>query len=261
MPHSLIPPQVWHDTYPVFYGWEACEPGHTFGPAVRDNYLVHYVFKGRGKYYRDAQCYGVEKGDIFVIRPGEVTTYAADDTDPWEYCWLCFHCREELSCLSQPVIRKPPVQHIFTWIRDHWADENASGKIFSLTYEFLWLLSENAGRKGSGSYAAYTKAYLENFYMRHVSIELIAKHLHIDRRHLTAVFRDAYGMPPQEFLTRLRMSKAKEFLEQGHSVTAAAAMCGCYDLANFSKHYKKTYGVSPNQHRNQKIPLEKPVHW
>lgn len=114
MPHSLIPPQVWHDTYPVFYGWEACEPGHTFGPAVRDNYLVHYVFKGRGKYYRDAQCYGVEKGDIFVIRPGEVTTYAADDTDPWEYCWLCFHCREELSCLSQPVIRKPPVQHIFT---------------------------------------------------------------------------------------------------------------------------------------------------
>lgn len=259
MAQYLIPPEQWFNVYPVFYGHEACGPGHSFGPAVRENYLIHFVLRGKGRYYRSGRCYNVEKGDLFVIRPGEVTTYTADDRDPWEYSWLCIHCDRAPSWLDLPVLRKPPVQHIFAWIRDHCEEDNASGKIFSLTYEFLWLLSGSAGREGSVSYAAYTRAYLENFYMRRISIAGIAEDLHIDRRHLTAVFRDTYGMPPQEFLTQLRMHKARDFLELGHSVTDTAAMCGFLDLANFSKLYKKTYGISPNNYRISNKPLEKPV--
>jgi hypothetical protein len=31
-------------------GTEKCKPGHYFGPAVRDYFLIHYIFDGKGIY-------------------------------------------------------------------------------------------------------------------------------------------------------------------------------------------------------------------
>ena len=72
------------------------------------------------------------------------------------------------------------------------------------------------------AYAAYAKAYLETMYMQPVSIQQIADTLHIDRRYLTALFRQAYGQSPKAYLTELRLDQAKSFLRQGHSVTEAS---------------------------------------
>ena len=30
------------------FGWERCAPLHSYGPAIRNHYLFHYVFSGRG---------------------------------------------------------------------------------------------------------------------------------------------------------------------------------------------------------------------
>lgn len=29
-------------------GYEECEPGHSFGPAVRKSYMIHYITSGKG---------------------------------------------------------------------------------------------------------------------------------------------------------------------------------------------------------------------
>lgn len=36
------------DIYPVQYGEEQCNRNHSFGPCVRSNYLLHYVYSGKG---------------------------------------------------------------------------------------------------------------------------------------------------------------------------------------------------------------------
>jgi len=194
------------------------------------------------------ETYKVSKGDIFVILPGQVTTYRASEDNPWQYAWLCFCAPEIPKCLHSPVLRQPPVRHIFTYIRDHCQDNNLTGKIFSLTHELLWILSKDheQPREKTSQYAVYAKTYLENSYMRQVSIQEIANTLHIDRRYLTTLFRKTYGIPPQTFLMDLRMDKAREFLEAGHRVTEAATMAGFSDLANFSKQFKARFGVNPS---------------
>ena len=251
MAQYMIPPGLWEGFRPVFYGYEVCSPGHTFGPAVRKDPLVHYVLEGEGTFTVNGQTHTLKKGDMFVILPGQVTTYRASDHDPWHYAWISFCADTTPACLQSPVLRQMPVRHIFTFLRDHGEEENLTGKIFALTHELLWLLSKDQTqpRQQQSGYAAYTKTYLDTFYMRRISIQELADGLHVDRRYLTAMFRKQYGLPPQAYLMELRLCKAKEFLEDGHRVWEAATMAGFSDLANFSKQYKSRFGCNPGKAR------------
>ena len=80
------------DINPRICGVEACAPGHSFGPAVREYFLLHYVVRGKGIFRRGKREYTLQAGEIFVIRPGEVTYYEADMRAPWEYMWAGFDC-------------------------------------------------------------------------------------------------------------------------------------------------------------------------
>lgn len=249
--NQVILPGLWHAVTPLFYGIEDCCPGHTYGPAVRDCYLLHYVLEGKGTFLRADGAYPVVKGDIFVIRPGEVTTYQADEQDPWRYIWLGFSCGEELPFLQDAVLRQMPVKHLFAYIDEHADAEGMDGKIFSLTHEILWILSRSVRKplRPGSRYAEYLKAYIESSYMHSISMEEIARRLHVDRRYLTALFRERYGQSPQNYLTEYRLARADAFLKLGHSVSEAASMAGFSDIANFSRRYKQKFGVSPSKNR------------
>ena len=249
--NQVILPGIWHDVTPLFYGGEDCSPGHSYGPAVRDCYLLHYVMEGKGTFLQGGEVHSVVKGDIFVIHPGEVTTYQADQQDPWRYVWLGFACGEELPFMQEPVLRQMPVKHLFAYIGDHAEEQGLDGKIFSLTHELLWILSRSARKdlRPGSRYAEYLKAYIDSGYMHGISMEEIAGRLHVDRRYLTALFRERYGQSPQNYLTEYRLAKADSFLKQGHSVSEAASMAGFSDIANFSRRYKLKFGVSPSKNR------------
>lgn len=249
MKHRVLVPGKWEALTPVLYGFEACEPGHAFGPAVRPYYLIHYVLDGEGEFEKEDGTYRLSSGDIFIIRPGEVTTYRASKENPWVYAWLGFRT-EDMPCLMQGVVRQPPVRHIFAYIRDHMQQNDLDGMIYALTYELLWRLSRETGAgERQLDHADYAKTYLDTNYMRHVTIQELADSLHIDRRYLTAQFRKAFGRSPQEYLIAVRMEKARDFLRSGYRVTEAASLAGFGDLANFSRHYKRLYGYNPSQER------------
>ena len=99
---------------PVQLGYEKCSPHHSYGPAVRTHWLLHYVVYGFGKFERDGVTWSVNPGDIFVIPPYEETYYEADRQKPWRYILIGFHAKESLtSVFDQPVIRCHGVGNIF----------------------------------------------------------------------------------------------------------------------------------------------------
>ena len=46
------------------------------------------VKKGKGTFTIAGKTYELGPGQAFIIRPGEETTYRADDDDPWSYMWM-----------------------------------------------------------------------------------------------------------------------------------------------------------------------------
>ena len=246
-----VAPGWWHGIVPLDCGYEKCVPNHAFGPAVRPYYLLHYVLEGAGTFLKNGTLHKVLPGDLFVICPEELTTYRANQENPWEYCWVSFRAEGTPEFLKEPVIRQPQVRQIFEQIRDQVLENPEDGKIFALLYEMLWQLSLDVPMKQDrqNTYALYAKTYLETAYMRQVSIQEIADTLHIDRRYLTILFRETYGKPPQAYLMQLRLEQARNFLNQGFGVAEAASMSGFSDLSNFSRQYKRTFGICPSRQK------------
>ena len=115
--HSIFPNENFLDLKPYQYGWEECAPLHSFGPFIRNHYLFHYIISGKGMLFShavngDVHEYEMGAGQGFLICPGQVNTYCADEKQPWKYTWLEFdglRAAGFLDCaglgLSQPIFR------------------------------------------------------------------------------------------------------------------------------------------------------------
>jgi hypothetical protein len=103
---SLFPNDHFLDIRPYQYGWEACAPLHSFGPFVRNHYLLHYIISGRGMLYShtakgEISEYSLEANQGFLICPGQINLYTADEKDPWKYVWIEFDGMKAEECLLQ----------------------------------------------------------------------------------------------------------------------------------------------------------------
>lgn len=43
-------------------GYEECEPGHAYGPAIRKSWLIHYITEGKGRFCCQGKCWELKKG-------------------------------------------------------------------------------------------------------------------------------------------------------------------------------------------------------
>src|SRR5699024_3349096 len=92
---SMFPHDNFLDLFMVQFGWEQCASLHSYGPHVRNNFLFHYIISGKGQLEVTQPEGGVRRfqlheGTGFLILPGQVTTYCADQDDPWRYTWVEF---------------------------------------------------------------------------------------------------------------------------------------------------------------------------
>ena len=71
------------------YGHEKCKKDH-FWTGVRDHYLIHYIISGKGLFVYNDKTYHLKAGQGFISYPDALSYYKADNTEPWEYCWVGF---------------------------------------------------------------------------------------------------------------------------------------------------------------------------
>ena len=92
--------------------------------------------------------------------------------------------------------------------------------------------------------------FMRHAYGRPVSLPDVAARANLSPYHFLRVYKRAYGETPHEFLTRLRIERAKTLLASGsHNVTEACFEVGFSSLGSFSALFSYRVGLSPSEYR------------
>lgn len=244
MKSYIIQNKHYTDLNPTDFGYEHCTPGKSFGPYIRDYYLLHFVVSGKGRLYCDNTVYNITSGQFFIINPDEVTTYKADEQDPWHYIWIGFtgSMADKYDFLKQRVVEYSG--SVFYDLLNIEQYENTREE-FLLSKLYALITELSADKHEPSKYVKATKIYIQSNYMIDIHITDIAKDIGIDRSYLSKLFKSEMNMTFQEYLILTRLTKATEFLKKGFSVKEVAFMCGYKEPCTFSRAYKKHFHSTP----------------
>ncbi len=94
--------------------------------------------------------------------------------------------------------------------------------------------------------------YVSEHYLEPLSLQTIAQKFHRAPAHLTTRFRKATGLPVMECVLEKRMDEAKHLLATtSQTVQKIADHIGYTDVSLFSRQFRRRYGVSPRQWREE----------
>lgn len=245
-------------------GLQRCRSGHSWGPAVRDHYLIHYIVRGKGCFSTAGQQWELKAGDAFLIQPNRIVSYQADRNFPWEYDWVGFNGSDAKHLLRQtglldmePAFHCPSDNRFHLLLADIIAvsgsSRSAEARMESGLLRFLAELMDTFGThmaSSDSSYGYVQKAirFIDRNYAGSIDIEKIAQSAGVSRSHLYRLFMTYISMPPNEYLTRYRINKAAAFLKEGGlTVGEAAYSAGFADQLYFSRVFKKYMGMPPSK--------------
>lgn len=265
----------------IYYcGREECKPMHSFGPAVRNHYLMHVVLEGRGEFHAGGKVYPLKQGEAFLIRPDESTYYIADKEEPWIYSWVAFDGYEVERILEDcgfdvdnPIYTPYHGGKYFeenSEVDQIHTIEEISGHMRELVMLFhslekssygmlghLYMIFDIMERKIKPWDLSYEKEYLykaceyiSHNYSYQIKVQDIAKYIGIDRTYLYKIFKKEMNLSPQNYLKEFRIKAAKNMLKHTQlSVSEIGYSCGFHDSPSFCKSFKKTTGCTPMEYR------------
>lgn len=104
--------------------------------------------------------------------------------------------------------------------------------------------------KSNGIYMI--KKYIDGHYKENISLSMLAKMFYRSKEHLSRTFKKTFLMTLSEYLTALRMEKAKVLLgNENLTLKDIAQSVGYEDEKYFSKVFRQKYSLSPNEYRNK----------
>lgn len=277
---SVFPSENFIDLSLYQFGWEQCDPSHSFGPAARNHYLFHLCLSGTGTLIAhntqgESITYQVKSGQGFMIFPHQICTYISDHEIPWEYVWIEFdglRAKEaiELSGINrnQPIYKArykdiaETMKSEMLYIANHGdaTPFHLIGHLFLFIDSFVRSSTSTQTGKENRLRDFYIKeafSFIEQNFQNDISVEDIAACCGLNRSYFGKIFHESMGKSPQEFLISYRMTKATELLKLTHlSVADIGNAVGYPNQLHFSRAFRKVYGISPRQWRNENRIME-----
>lgn len=257
------------DLYMYQCGVQDCAPGHKWGPGVRDQYIIHYITKGKGTFTVNQNTYHLSTGQGFMVNPDMLVSYSADNISPWSYAWVGFHGSRAKRLLEESGLTSS--SPIFEYRKDSTLTELMSEIIAAKRLKkaqqtaaqgYLYLIlstliessdTEPALTSNFSQKEIYLKKafrYIESNYSQDITVSEMASEVGVDRSYLYSLFKELTGRSPKEHIRKERMDRAIYLLnDMKLNIGYIAYSVGYSDQFQFSKSFKAFTGKSPKQFR------------
>jgi len=96
-----------------------------------------------------------------------------------------------------------------------------------------------------------TKLFIDSHFAQKIDLNDIADEALFSKFHFIRLFKEIYNHTPHQYLTKVRIEKAKEMLQQNYSVTDVCFSVGFDSLSSFTGLFKRVVKLSPSIYQKQ----------
>lgn len=142
-------------------------------------------------------------------------------------------------------------------LRQHWVDSFSNFDCISAPFKYLqeeWsqLLSDHQlhRQKSQSKAVLLAKQYINEHYADPLTLETIGQIVGLNPSYFSSIFRKESGCTFIDYLTELRMKKARELIvDTDLEIIEIAEQTGFHDLKYFSRCFRKNTGMTPVAYR------------
>ncbi|NQN68652.1 AraC family transcriptional regulator [Streptococcus suis] len=255
------------------YGAEQCDSGYSFGPTIRDNYVLHFITNGKGKILINGETTELTAGDIFVLPKNQSIFYQADENTPWTYTWVGFSGSRAETILSQTRLLEKYFlhSHLESEILKKMIDINQTevqslpmiteliliGHLNQLLAALVQEFPNDSLKEASTlakTYVHHAIKIIHSQYNSPVKVSAIAEKLALSRSYLYKIFKQETGYSIKDYIVQVKMNHACQLLANPDlSITEIANSVGYQDPLTFSSAFKNQYHQSPSDYRKFRV--------
>jgi len=242
---------------------EARFHGNGFSPHRHDTYALGITLSGVQTFHYRGAARASLPGNVIVLHPDEVHDGAAGTDDGLRYRMLYLPPERlveaaggsaGLPFVADPVVSDADFRRCLAEALDDLDAAPQELLLDDLIVRFsasLWRHADGGGHASGPAIARDAvlrcRDHLRDNCGRAVSSEELETVSGLDRYTTARQFRKFLGTSPHRYLVMRRLDRAKHLLSQGGSLADAAADAGFADQAHFTRHFKKTFGMTPGR--------------
>ncbi len=238
---------------------------HSYGPEVRQHYLLMYCVDGTAVCKKDDDEISFGAHDLYVMFPNEKIHYVTPTGSYWTSWWVGVYGSLTDTLMEMLGVTK---DNPFIHIRDNYtmeclmkeiydtslnSDASSKMKCISLLYELFSFLMKDAGSTYKSDIISDAQNLIEHNLSGQISVADLAEKLGINPSYLTRIFKQKHSKSPKDYILDHKIKRAKELLKNTDvSVTDIARSVGFDDPLYFSRLFKKRTTLTPTKYRVKK---------
>lgn len=236
-------------------------------PHIHTHLEMVYMTRGRAAAVADGRKFVMEAGDAFLAMPNQIHYYAPEGET--EFYLVIFsasmHPRVEqllrgrgLSCavvgrdrLPDGLVGQLARIEQLRQDRDEYRKLEAEGEMLCFLGRVLPCFSFGKEAESGRDSVKSVLLYCIQHYTEHITLESMAAQLHLNKYHISHIFRQRMGMGFSEFINRMRLEHACDLLQKGQGITQTAYDSGFSSIRTFNRVFRDAMAMSPRDYARQ----------
>lgn len=242
------------------------------------NCEIYFAHSGVERYLVENNIYPAAFGDLFITNETEMHMPYITAGAVYERTYIQFsptvvqafntpafnllHClynrpRGQHNKISLEPEQVQEVCRLFNQIERVSHMEHDEGPTLKLIYFIELLITINRAFLGQTQTKPVSRIhaklvpvldYIDGHLADKLTLDIMENKFYISKFYLSHLFKKNIGVGVQEYIRYKRISKAKELLSKGLTVTEVCQATGFNDYSNFIRTFKSIVGVSPGQY-------------